>query len=48
MQAKELAGAKMKTEFGPEILEMLDALSECTRKISEDGLFQVVMLDAYA
>ena len=27
----------MKLEFGPEILDMLNAISECTRKISEDS-----------
>ncbi|CAE7590207.1 Dagla [Symbiodinium sp. KB8] len=35
-QAKELVKARMKHEFGPEILDMLNALSDCTRKISEE------------
>ncbi|CAE7476289.1 DAGLA [Symbiodinium pilosum] len=35
-QAIELVKAKMKLEFGPEILDMLNAISECTRKISEE------------
>ena len=35
-QAIELVKAKMKLEFGPDILDMLNAISECTRKISED------------
>ncbi|CAE7455538.1 Dagla [Symbiodinium sp. CCMP2456] len=35
-QAKELVKARMKNEFGSEILDMLNALSDCTRKISEE------------
>ena len=40
-QAKELVKARMKHEFGPEILDMLNALSDCTRKISEDSLHEL-------
>ncbi|CAK9035909.1 unnamed protein product [Durusdinium trenchii] len=35
-QAVELVKTKVKGEFGNEVIDMLDALSECMRKISEE------------